>query len=255
MSTMPMTQANANATWRDDKAQSRRPESPVDSFRFPYYQRLNQRRLEHLASLGLELTDRRVLEVGAGVGDLTTFWLDRGCTVHSTDARPEHVEILRSTFSGDERFSAGALDLDNPGDAVGEPYDIVFCYGLLYHLRDPLRGIEFMSRACAGMLLIETCVSMGEGEAINPVSEDHMVFSQAVSGQGCRPTRGWVFARLRERFPHVYCPRTQPTHEEFPLDWSKPGAPGTLTRAVFIASRHAISSELLMSGPPMKQRW
>ena len=35
------------------------------------YLRINGRRLEHLASLGLPLDGRTVLEVGAGLGDLT----------------------------------------------------------------------------------------------------------------------------------------------------------------------------------------
>lgn len=241
-------------TWRDDKAPAKRPQSPVESFRFPYYQRLNQRRLEHLASLGLSLHGRSVLEVGAGVGDLTTFWLDRGCRVHTTDARPEHEAILRQTFSGDPRLTAGTLDLDDPspGDAM---FDVVFCYGLLYHLRQPACGIEHMSSVCSDLLLLETCVSIGDGEAINPVEEDRLVYSQAVSGQGCRPTRGWVFARLRERFPHVYCPVTQPSHEEFPLDWSRPAAPGALTRAVFLASRSPLDNPMLTPTLPARQRW
>ncbi|MBL0922324.1 MAG: class I SAM-dependent methyltransferase [Phycisphaerales bacterium] len=242
------------ATWRDDKAPAKRPQSPAESFRFPYYQRLNQRRLEHLASLGLPLQGRSVLEVGAGVGDLTTFWLDRGCRVHATDGRPAHEAILRQTFAGDPRLTAGTLDLDEPG-ADGAEFEIVFCYGLLYHLRDPLRGLEHMSSVCSDLLLIETCVSVGEGEAINPVEEDCKVYSQAISGQGCRPTRAWVFNRLRERFAHVYCPVTQPAHEEFPLDWSRPAPAGALTRAVFVASRKPLDLPALAPGLPPRQRW
>jgi hypothetical protein len=69
--------------------------------------------------------------------------------------------------------------------------------------------------------------------------------SQAWSGIGCRPTRAWVFSRLRANFEFVYVPRTQPWHEEFPLDWSAASAaswPATrLIRAVFVCSRAAIA--------------
>lgn len=240
-------------TWRDGRSPERRPATPVESFRFPYYQRLNQRRLEHLASLGLPLSNRSVLEVGAGVGDLTTFWLDRGCRVHSTDARPEHVEILAQTFAGDPRFSCDVLDLDAPPRRWGDRFDIVFCYGLLYHLREPKSAIGFMADACAGLLLLETCVSRGGGESLNPVAEDSAVYSQAVSGTGCRPTRTWVRSRLRERFQHVVLPVSQPAHEEFPLDWTAPGPADLLTRAVFIASREPIPGGLFVTELPHHQ--
>lgn len=41
------------------------------------YLRHNARRLEHLASLGLPITGRSVLEVGAGIGDHSHFYIDR----------------------------------------------------------------------------------------------------------------------------------------------------------------------------------
>lgn len=263
----PMSNSPAAAVPTPSQAQrspSRRPRDPIESFRFPYYLRLNQRRLEHLASLGLDLRDKRVLEVGAGIGDLTTFFLDRRCTVHSTDARPEHVELIGQASADYPRLSASVLDLENPPPFEGRPFDIVFCYGLLYHLANPARAIEYMADACAGLLLIESCVSYGDAEALNPVEEDRLVFSQAVTGRGCRPTRLWVMARLRERFPFVYAPRTQPAHEEFPLDWSrgpeavdiarKGHATGNLlTRAVFVASRSALPGPLLLHELPALQ--
>jgi len=43
------------------------------AFKTLQYQRYNQRRLEHLVTLGLDLRQRSVLELDAAVGDLTTF--------------------------------------------------------------------------------------------------------------------------------------------------------------------------------------
>ncbi len=235
------------------------PADPARAFRYRDYLRLNQRRLDHLASLDLPLDARRVLEVGAGVGDLTGFWLDRGCTVRATDARPDHVRLIARTHAGRPGLSLARLDLDAPLPFEGEPFDIVFAYGLLYHLRDPVAGLACMSAACGGTLLLETCVSPGENETLNPVAEDRAVPSQALSGTGCRPTRAWVYARLREAFPHVYMPRTQPDHEEFPLDWSARAGPalgadaGRLTRAVFVASREPITNPNLIEGVPEHQ--
>jgi SAM-dependent methyltransferase len=42
-------------------------------------------------------------------------------------------------------------DLDNPQFVFAETYDVIFCVGLLYHLRDPAR---FLARACAAAPLL-----------------------------------------------------------------------------------------------------
>ena len=55
--------------------------SPETAFGNPADLRMNARRLEHLAGLGLPIAGRDVLEVGAGIGDLTSAFLDRGCQV------------------------------------------------------------------------------------------------------------------------------------------------------------------------------
>src|SRR4051794_26482202 len=72
--------------------------TPKGSFWSPQYIRHNQRRQEHLASLGLEIAGRDVLEVGAGIGDHTSFFLDRGCRVTITDGRPKNVRLLRERY-------------------------------------------------------------------------------------------------------------------------------------------------------------
>jgi hypothetical protein len=43
--------------------------------------------------------------------------------------------------------------------------------------------------------------------------------TQALRGVGCRPTRLWVYNRLKRLFPFVYLPSTQPTLPDFPTEW------------------------------------
>lgn len=191
-----------------------------------------------------------MLEVGAGIGDHTSFFLDRGCQVVSSEARPENLEILRSRYPNIE---VRHLDLDVPDPKTSE-FDIVYCYGLLYHLNKPAEAIEFMSHHCRKMLLLETCVSFGDDELINPCLEPAESPSQAVSGHGCRPTRKWIYNQLKKHFAFVYMPITQPNHEEFPIDWSVPDSTPTLTRSIFIASRQAIDNQLLLEDIPLKQK-
>jgi ubiquinone/menaquinone biosynthesis C-methylase UbiE len=228
----------------------RKSKNPKEAFLSYHYQRHNQRRLEHLASLGLDIAGATVLEVGAGIGDHTSFFMDRGCQVVSSDARSENIEILKSRYSD---IKVLQLDLDNPPKTFNESFDVVYCYGLLYHLKNSSIAIEFMFRCCKKMLLLETCVSFGDEALLNPCNEDALSPTQAVSGTGCRPTRRWVYNQLKKYFEFVYLPITQPNHEEFPLDWSSPQDNKTLTRAIFIASRNKIISKLLKEEIPMKQ--
>jgi SAM-dependent methyltransferase len=214
------------------------------------YVRHNQRRLEHLASLGLPLCERSVLEVGAGIGDHTSFFLDRRCVVTITDARPENVRALRGRYPNAE---IARLDLENPSGFEARAFEIVYCYGTLYHLRTPDVALRYLAERCSGQLLLETCVSKAAGEAVNLTVEKKWIPSQAYSGYGCRPTRTWVFHRLSELFPYVYSTYTQPAHEEFPLDWSRDDAEGHLTRAIFVASHEPLKSGFLTNTLPERQ--
>jgi hypothetical protein len=227
---------------------------PIAEFHADHYLRHNRRRLEHLASLGLPIAGAAVLETGAGIGDHSDFYLDRGCRVLATEGRAENLTLLGQRFANHPRLEARHLDLDDPPrDRLGA-FEVIHCYGTLYHLARPERALDFLAGCCAGFMVLETCVSFGDEETLNPVAEPAELPSQAMSGTGCRPTRGWVFARLRERFAHVYVTVTQPAHEEFPLDWTRPPAdPSLLSRSVFVASRRVLWNPLLTARLPARQ--
>ena len=76
---------------------------------------------------------------------------------------------------------------------------------------------------------------------------------QAFHGTGCRPTRLWLFNRLKAAFAHVYVPRTQPAHAEFPSDWTAAAPADRMTRAVFVASRAPLALPTLLDHLPDHQ--
>lgn len=229
-------------------------------FRSTHYMKHNEVRLRHLASLGLDLDGRSVLEVGAGVGDHTLFFLDRGCNVLSIEPRQENCELFAATIRAYESKAgprAGksrlmCCDIESIDSKITETFDIVYAYGLLYHVADPEAALEAMARRCGDLLLLETCVSYGSNEAINPTPEPQSTATQSFQGLGCRPTRPWVFNRLKALFPYVYATRTQPPHDEFPLSWRRERRRGSLHRAVFVASRRPIANRLLLDYLPMR---
>lgn len=214
------------------------------------YRRVNERRLEHLATLGLAVSGKTVLELGAGTGSLTSFFLDRGCSVVAIEGREQNIRLFRRRHPDVEILQA---DIDEvAADPADRTFDIAFCYGLLYHLSRPAAAIDFMSRRCSDLLLLETCVSVGATIAENAVEENANNVTQAIGGRGCRPTRGWVMAELRRHFPWVYATRTQPSHPWFPGNWSSPPS-APMTRAVFVASRTQLANTNLVVELPMTQ--
>lgn len=208
------------------------------------YQRHNRRRQEHLATLGLPLAHKSVLEFGAGVGDHTTFFLDRGCTVTVTDARADNVAFMKARFPS---IRAYVVDLEQDIEANIDIHDIVYAYGLLYHLANPSAGLARMAKLTGELLLLETCVSFGSELAVNLVNEDVKNPTQAAHGIGCRPTRRWIFEELQRSFRYVYVTRTQPWHGEFPVDWTgePPSNETGLYRSVFVASRSKLDNPYL----------
>lgn len=236
--------------------------APKDVFLSDHYIRHNMRRLEHLASLGLPIHNRTVLELGAGIGDHTLFYLDRGCSVVSLDGRSENVSAARERL---ERFKSiypdqttdyRVFDLDeieSQSQDVADA-DIVHCCGILYHLQNPMPMLRWAHSKCKDILILETAVSPGDDEEMRQVKEDSAQASQALDGVGSRPTRAWVFNRLRRLFPYAYVPSTQPSHEEFPTDWRVSQLHGKpLIRAVFIASMRPLGQTALLDRLPAYQ--
>ncbi|HEX8876985.1 MAG TPA: class I SAM-dependent methyltransferase [Phycisphaerales bacterium] len=219
--------------------------TPQGDFHSDRYLRNTARRLEHLASLGLKLENQSVLEVGAGIGDLTTFFLDRGCRVHSTEGRPDNFEVLRQRYEHESSVTTELLDLDPPPSAgPGTAYDVVFAYGVLYHVSRPDLALDYLAEATRGVLLLETIVKPGGTPGPNMWAEDAELAGAAVSGMGSRPTRSWVWEQLKQRFAYVAVPVTQPRHAEFPIDWTLESHPAA-TRSIFVASRTALASDQL----------
>ena len=215
-------------------------------------QKHNIARLSHLDSLNLDLRNKFVLEIGAGIDDYSLFYLYKGCKVVATDGRKEFVIYING------RLEIESLKLDVEKELYKlkslPKFDIVHCYGLLYHINNPKEFILSISDK-AVVLLLETCVSSDFAPyGPNIVSEDKNNPTQAKSGNGCRPTRKWIADILNSNFDFVYFPKIRPDHNEFPIDWNKETTDNQLIWTIFIASKGMINNGKLTDVIPITYR-
>lgn len=229
-------------------------------FLAPHYRRINARRMEHLASLNLPVANRTVLELGSGIGELSTFFLDRGCVVTSIEGRAENIEIhnrdlevLKPAVNWADRPRVMQADLNYPGKVKVDSCDIVFCYGLLYHLSNPVDFLEWLPTKCGQLLILETVVTFDDDAIVRRVTEAPNP-TQALQGDAVRPSRRFVFDSIAKNFEYAYMPTTQPAHEQFPLTWRDGiGKKPSFSRAIFIGARRPIKNPLLVAAIPMTQ--
>jgi len=83
-----------------------------------------------------------VLEIGAGIGNLSAFLMDRP-RVMLTDTSPTYLDGLRERFADRSNVSVARLflPLADPAD-FGPPYDTVICLNVLEHVEDDARSLR-----------------------------------------------------------------------------------------------------------------
>jgi len=208
---------------------------------FPVDRSFDRARMHHLGSLGLDLAGKRVLEVGAGIGELTWFWEDLGCEVISTEVRDLNVNYARLKYPHRTVLERDVTKKGSHRD-LGM-FDIVFCYGLLYHVPDPGFVIADLGELCTELFLVESMVDANDGPPQADQRQEYIGINHGIYNLACTPTRSWFMQELSRNFPYVYATKTQPKSQYFPLSWPVPQP--HLARSVFVASRQELALDSL----------
>jgi len=92
----------------------------------------------------------RVLEIGAGIGNLTG-WLTPRDTYVASDVNPSYLHYLRNFAAGKPYLTIAPIDLEDPEDfaAWEGRFDTVVCLNVLEHVADPIDSLRNMRRALA----------------------------------------------------------------------------------------------------------
>ncbi|HMK23990.1 MAG TPA: class I SAM-dependent methyltransferase [Terriglobales bacterium] len=208
---------------------------------------INEARMAHLGSLGLPLAGKRVLDLGAGIGHLANRLRNMGCTVVCMDGRESNIAVMQQRYPDLEGHIA---DVEKDSLSPFGRFDVVFAYGLLYHLENPLLAIQNMASVCDELLLLETIICDHKLPIVR-IEDESKDSNQALSGLACRPSPHYVVLALsRAGFEHVYAPAMPPQHEDFQFEWKNnldSSRDGHNLRCIFVASRHALNNPHLVS--------
>ncbi|MGH9361091.1 MAG: class I SAM-dependent methyltransferase, partial [Thermoanaerobaculia bacterium] len=92
----------------------------------------------------------RVLEIGAGIGNITSWLLPRDFYLAS-DVNPHYLGYLRNLALGRPYLDVAEIDLERPADFERwrGAFDTVVCLNVLEHVRDPLAALRNMHAALA----------------------------------------------------------------------------------------------------------
>jgi len=84
--------------------------------------------------------------------------------VLGVDAREEHVADARLILEalGHERATVMQSDVHAIDTTALGTFDLVLCFGLIYHLEDPIGALRVARALCRGTCLIETQVAPGQ---------------------------------------------------------------------------------------------
>ena len=86
----------------------------------------------------------RVMEIGAGIGNLTRVLVSGRKCYLATDIDPEHMARLTTRFHHRPNLRVAACDLSNPADFApfAGQMDTVVCLNVLEHVEDDLLGLR-----------------------------------------------------------------------------------------------------------------
>ena len=152
------------------------------------------------------------VDAGCGVGFFSKMLEECGLNVCGFDGRGENIAEAR------RRFPAIPFEEADVEDAkileLGR-FDLVLCFGLLYHLENPLRAVRNL-RALTGKCLLLESMCLPDERPSMLLRDEPKEVDQGLADMACYPSEGSLAKMLyRAGFANVYRVVPLPDHDDF----------------------------------------
>jgi FkbM family methyltransferase len=192
---------------------------------------------ELLPDLLKQLRLETALDAGCGVGYFSNLLGRNGLRVVGFDGRRENAEEAHRRLPGLKFFTA---DVEDASTLELGCFDLVLCFGLLYHLENPFRAIRNLSGLTEKVLLIESMCAPSRRLDMCLLNEPS-VEDQSLTTVAFYPSEPCLIRMCYEAgFPWVYRVTNLPKHEDFRTSlWQK------ARRSMLAASKLPLTSRFL----------
>jgi SAM-dependent methyltransferase len=183
------------------------------AFDLQHYELLNRARgdvvTRLLAELQPALNLRTAIDVGCGFGHFSGLLRSLGFDVTAIDGRAENAAQARRRYPDVNFIVANAEDLLS----LELPcFDLVLCFGLLYHLENPFRVIRNLHALTQKILLVEGICVPGE-KPFMELLDECAIEDQGLNFVAFYPSEACLVKMLyRSGFPFVYLFKRLPEH-------------------------------------------
>lgn len=152
------------------------------------------------------------MDAGCGVGYFSEFLAGLGLQVTGVEGRAENVQEARRRYP---KINFVHRDMEHREIKQLGPFDLVLCFGLLYHLENPFMAVRNLHALTAKVLLVESMVTPGRFPSLELVDEVREI-DQSLRYSALRMSRSCLTGVLyRSGFVSVYGARPIPRHEDF----------------------------------------
>lgn len=208
-----------------------------------HYDSLNSSRAEVVSALLRPLKPKLALntaiDVGCGLGYFSVLLKALGFSVLAVDGRQQNADEASRRNPG---IPFKCCDAQSPHLVELGKFDLVFCFGLLYHLENPFLTIRYLREMTNCLLLVEGVIYPGQDPIMGLVDEG-ATEDQGLNHVAFYPTESCLVKMLyRSGFAHVY--RFQPlaNHIEY-----RSTSNSRQVRTMLVASHAPLESDRVVS--------
>jgi len=190
----------------------------INNFRTDRYYWINEYRWRLLLQTGISFKDKTIFEPGAGIGDQTAWLLQQGASkIVTGDGREVNVGVLKKRFATNPKVEVIKGDLENCLDLPEFQIktDLVYCWGVYYHINDPMPDFPILKKLSliAPIIVMDFQVSLTGSDYVKSYTHDNT--SASISHESGRQTMTSMAKTVRDIFGFAYFPVEQ-------MNWNDP---------------------------------